>query len=76
MFADVETRPSFSVSRLVQAPDADKAGVANQGQGMAWLPDGDFLFVRRDAAEGEVSRLSVVLDWPDELSATMRSSAH
>ncbi len=76
MFAEVVAGAAFSVSGLDRGPDTEKAGVANQGQGMAWLTDGDFLFVRRDAAEGEVSRLSVVLDWPEELTATMRSSAH
>jgi serine/threonine protein kinase/Tol biopolymer transport system component len=76
VFAEVSAGAGFSVRGTTDGPDTEKAGVANQGQGLAWLPDGDFLFVKRDAAEGEVFRLNVVLDWPEELAATMRASSH
>ena len=76
VFAEVSAEAGFSVRGATGGPDTEKAGVANQGQGYAWLPDGDFLFVKRDSAEGEVFRLNVVLDWPEELAATMRASSH
>jgi len=76
MVADLVFSPALGASRPQEGPDLDAAGVVNIISGLARLPDGRFLFVKKDAAEGEITQVNLVLHWVADLDARMHAGRH
>ncbi len=76
MSADLVFSPSLGASRPQEGPDLDAAGIVNPTSGLSCLPDGRFLFVKKDASEGEITQVNLVLHWISDLHARMHAGRH
>ncbi|MGA9751665.1 MAG: protein kinase [Acidobacteriota bacterium] len=76
MFADLSFSPALDASRPREGYGGDVTGAVKGPSAYAWLPDGRFLFVKKDAAEGEITQVNLVLHWVADLDARLHAGRH